>query len=174
MSMTDNELSQYYKALNLINENLNLFAPSKPCDESWITNAKSTLQLQFPEMYRDFVNKFSQPLFGGTMFYGIFYDDYTNTTSEDAVIATRDARQYDKMPDNFLYIANSGFTHYDYYIDCSVTGSGSKPVFVYYYARDPEFALTEKIAESFGEYLLDAVIEEIKFNDEWTNSKQAE
>ena len=157
------EEEYYQEAINIIYRNPDLLVTPNTVTEVGINAAQNLLEINFPLTYRDFVMRFGQPTFGSTIFYGLYGDELSRG---DVVDITQIKRKNFGLPKILLCVLDSGFTRYDYFIECgSVKSESSMPVLVYAYGRTHVDAKYETVADNFGKFLLNIVNQEVELNN---------
>jgi|SRR5690606_2376577 SMI1 / KNR4 family. len=123
-----------------------------------VEKAEKTLGLRFPKDYRDFVLGLGAGSVGSSEIYGVINDDFINSSVPDAVWSTLKAREAG-LPKNLIKIGS-----HELGSPCiKVTDDMNQSVVIAYYVGFPEEAQTyEVLAESFGDYFLGKIREEIE------------
>ena len=148
MSMQDLE-----KAFNLIKQNIEKCDFEKePKKEELIKISEEALGLKFPPTYRLFLHKYGCGGLGGLEIYGIIDENFKESSVPDGIWLTLDERKDDYLPHHFIIISDTG-DGYWYCLDSSQPNAeGEYPVVVW--GLDMAEEDKEKVAEDFGEFLL--------------------
>ena len=158
MSMHD--LQQAFHIISGIN-NKNL---SGPKSEELILKAEKALSIKLPPTYRLFVKTYGYGDIISNEIYGLVNDNFINSSSCNAVWLTLDERKKNYILPHFIHIASTGDGFY-YYLDSSqVNAEGEYPV-VIWTSGMPEHK-KEKVAEDFGEFLLEQVQQALRDDEE--------
>ena len=132
-----------------------------PADPSRITAAENLLSLKFPPSYKAFLNTLGAGGCASEEFYGITRCDLIEGVVPNAIGVTLDARKTRNMPESFIVVGDAGYGP-KYVIDTSqLVADGENPILFYHLN-----GLTEKLYDSFGDFMLDCIqrlIEDVDF-----------
>lgn len=152
---------KYNQAKKIIVENDDLVDDFGGASEDIIKKAQLVLGIQFPEDYKLFLSCFGALTFGSIEIYGVFREDFENSGVPDAVWATLNERKLVNMPKHLVIIYNSGMGEM-YCMNYKDLNSNNEPKITSYFPGFSEDAQkNEVLYDSFGEFLLDMVNEEI-------------
>ena len=150
MSMQDLE-----KAFKILNQSSERKYISGPKSEELIRLAEKALGLKFPPTYRLFLHKYGCGGVRGLEIYGLtkeYSNDFNNLGSPNGIWLTLDERKDDYLPHHFIIISDTG-DGYWYCLDASQPNDeGEYSVVVW--GLDMAEKDKEKVAEDFGEFLL--------------------
>ncbi|MEC2072506.1 SMI1/KNR4 family protein [Alkalihalophilus marmarensis] len=126
-----------------------------------IRAAEDKIGLKFTGAYLDYLKTFGAGNFGAQEIYGILNDEFENSSVPDAIWFTLTDRRESNLPANLLAIYDTGSDEL-FCLDFNQLDSIGEPKVVSFI---PGVALDsqtyETIAESFGEFLLKMINEEI-------------
>lgn len=148
MSMQD--LEQAFKFIENINEK-DLCGPRS---EDLVQKAEKALAIKFPPTYRVFVKQYGCGEVLANEIYGLFDDNFINSSACNAVWLTLDERKTG-CPHSFIIIASTGFGP-QYVLDSSQPDQDEEYPVLLWHCGDP-LNTTEKVAKDFGEFLLQQV-----------------
>ena len=152
------------QAFKLIEDNLDKGYIVGPIEEKLIFKAEQILNIKFPPSYRYFLKNYSCSGFNGLEIGGIINENFENHGIRDAVGITIDGINSKEIPSHFFYISDTGDGFY-YYLDSShVNEEGEYPVVIWAYGMDEN--KKEKVAEDFGEFLLEQVQQALRDDEE--------
>lgn len=160
-----NDILNYEKAIELINNNKNILLPTFYCSEKTIKIAETMLSLKLPRAYIMMLKTFGMLRFGGTDIEGICFNDVGKS---GMLRLTLDSRNNNGMPKNFVVIEDSGLDGEVYCLQINEENPDKSPVVVYVHPDVP----IEILAPDFGTYLLQSVEHEIKYQIELKESIQ--
>lgn len=150
--MSTQDLERGFKLLDEIDERKYL---SGSKEDALIVSAENALALKFPPTYRLFLKKYGCGGFRGFEIYGLTKDhsvNFENLSIPNAIWLTLDERKDDYLPHHFIIISDTG-DGYWYCLDSSQPNSeGEYPVVIW--GLDMAEKDKEKVAEDFGEFLL--------------------
>lgn len=150
MSMQELERAFYLLENNSSGRHL-----SGPKSEELIELSEEALRLTFPPTYRLFLKKYGCGGLRGLEIYGLTKESkkgFAKPGVPDAIWLTLDERKDDYLPHHFIIISETG-DGYWYCLDSSQPNSeGEYPVVVW--GLDMAEEDKEKVAEDFGEFLL--------------------
>lgn len=151
----------YNKAKKIIKENDELVDDFGGAPKDIIKKAQITLDLEFPEDYKLFLSHFGALTFGSVEIYGVFREDFENSGVPDAVWATLNERSLVNMPNYLVVIYNSGMGEM-YCMNYKDLNDANEPKITSYFPGFVDAAQeNEVLYDSFAEFLLDIVTEEI-------------
>lgn len=150
-------LKDYNAAISLMKQNDQLCDFVGNCSEELIKNAEKKLNIQFPQTYRDFLLTYGAGNFGSEEIYGVIKNDFDNSGIPDAIWFTHKQRKEAALPVNLLVIYHTGGEEM-FCIDFNQVGAFNEPIVVsYLIGLDKKDQTFEKIANDFGEFLLQRV-----------------
>lgn len=151
----------YDEAKKIIEENKNLADDFGGASNAVIKKAQLVLGVEFPEEYRLFLTHFGALTFGSREIYGVFREDFENSGVPDAVWLTINERNLVSMPKHLVIIYNTGMGDM-YCMNFKDLNSENNPKITSYFPGFSEKAQeNEVLYNSFGEFLLDIVNEEL-------------
>jgi cell wall assembly regulator SMI1 len=131
-----------------------------PKTEKLICLAEKTINIKFPSTYRQFVQRYGCGSIKGFEVYGLTDESFDYYGSLDAIGLTLEERENGDIPVHFILIGDVGDGFY-YCLDSSQPNEdGEYPVVIWGYGV-PE-KNKEKVAEDFGEFLLNQLIEALE------------
>lgn len=154
-------LGNYIKAIDLIEEHKTkgYFAGARSGE--LIKLAENRLGFQFSGMYRKFLESYGAGSFGSQEIYGVIGSDFENSSVPDAIWYTLIERKEVRLPANLLVIYDAGNGEL-FCLDFSQRNKDNEPAVISFV---PGILLEkqsyEKIADDFGDFLLDLVSREI-------------
>ncbi len=158
-------IQDYNNAIDLIRQNQDLSDFVGKCSEQIVKKAEETLNVVFPQSYRNFLMNFGAGNFGAEEIYGVIKDDFENSGIPDAIWFTLKQRIKSKLPPNMIVIYHTGGEEM-YCLDINKTGKlGEPPVVSYAIGVDLEFQKYEIIANDFGEFLLERIKSELDISN---------
>ncbi|MEM1184313.1 MAG: SMI1/KNR4 family protein [Planctomycetota bacterium] len=140
----------YDAAIELIDDSQELSDFAGPRDESLISAAETALGVQYPEPYRWFLRSYGAGSFGSIEIMGVISRSWEDSSVPDGVWYTLNERRESSLSTNFVVIGEDGGGGL-YLLNCE---DGA----VYVTASDDP----ERLAESFGAFLLEQVTSEIE------------
>jgi hypothetical protein len=149
----------YLRAKALIEEHEDLADFNDGCDKELIKSVGDKLGFNFSGSYYDFLIDFGVGGFGGTEIYGIIDFYFEGSGIPDAAWATYNEREKWNLKKHYFVIGSDGMGG-NICLDFSNMKNG-EPVVVIVEGDEHEV-----IADSFGEYLLEEVTQEINGNIE--------
>lgn len=135
-----------------------------PVEEGKIIQAEEQLKICFPEDYRSFLKKYGAGFLGSFEIYGII-PNLERKSIPNGIWLTEDLREKDQMPESYVAIGFDGFGNY-YCIDTQKKRNEEAPIVLFQCEKDNLSEDTQSaifISNSFSEYMLSALIEEIDF-----------
>ncbi|RFA34211.1 hypothetical protein CAI16_12020 [Virgibacillus dokdonensis] len=157
MSLTD-----YVKAINLIYENEDILEDFGGVSNDIIEKGERILKVKFPQDYREFLKDFGAITFGATEIYGILKEDFDNSGVPDAVWATLEERKLVDMPHNLVVVYNTEMGEL-FCLNYNVLNGGNEPKITSYYPGfDNKDQRYEVLYNSFEEFLLDMINDELE------------
>lgn len=148
-------MEEYEKATTLIAQEQIKVLVKFPASDELIRNLENRLSVALPKSYQKMLSEFGILLFGGRMIYGLGKNGLEGDAAPNVVFATEDRRKNGEITDQMVEIMPSGYGPY-FVIDCAEMDDQSEaPVYEideagYQHGKD-------KIADSFGEFLLGEV-----------------
>lgn len=156
----------YLKAVSIMEEHKESCFFAGRRSEELVSLAERTLGLQFPKTYREFVLNYGAGSFGAAEIYGVISDDFVNSCVPDVVWCNLSQRKDFNFPQNLLIIYNTG-GEYEYCLDFNkLNNEGEPPVVESAIGFDPSEQTYEKIADDFGDFLLDIITRELEFQSQ--------
>lgn len=128
-------------------------------NEDLIKKAEQALGLKFPIDYRDFLLGLGAGSVGASEIYGVVDEDFINSSAPDAIWSTLKAREAG-LPKNLIKIGS-----HELGSPCiKVSDNPSEsPVIAYHLGLPEEAQEYEVLAESFADYFLEKIQEELDF-----------
>jgi hypothetical protein len=117
--------------------------------EELVPAAEKALGLGLPPTYRAFVSAFGAGDIAGLEIYGIVDEDFENSSIPDAIWLTLDERETG-MPEGLIPVAQDYDGSYAALDTSQARTDGEAPVVAWFPGQDE----TERLAEDFGEFLL--------------------
>ncbi|EAF7125109.1 SMI1/KNR4 family protein [Listeria monocytogenes] len=155
-------IEKYNQAKNVIEENDYLVDDFGGASDAIIEKAQVVLDVNFPKDYKTFLADYSALTFGSIEVYGVFKEDFEDSGVPDIVWTTINERKLVDMPKYLLILHNTGMGEL-YCMNFADLNSHNEPRITSYYPGFPEKAQQNEILyDSFGEFLLDMVQEEIE------------
>ncbi|MBM7364105.1 SMI1/KNR4 family protein [Priestia taiwanensis] len=159
-------MKSYERAKELILSNDELGDFNDGVSHELIKLAEEKIGLKFTGSYLDFLQTFGVGDFGSQEIYGIIHEDFENSSTPDAIWYTLTERKEGDFPNHLLVIYNTGFGEI-FCLDYSNLDDTQEPKVVAY---SPGFELEvqtyELIADTFGDFLLALVEEELEEADD--------
>lgn len=145
-------IEKYQQARQLIEKaGVGDFEGAKP--ESLVAKAEAALGLAFPPSYRRFLAELGCGDVNGLEVFGLINDKFENSTVPNGIWLTLRERQDIDLNPAYVLIGEGGDGTY-YSLDTRLAGKdGEAPVV----RLSVDGKQSEKVAESFGEYFLEAV-----------------
>ncbi|MBC2315543.1 SMI1/KNR4 family protein [Listeria booriae] len=154
-------IESYNKAKEIIEANEELVDDFGEMQESLIIKAQKELGVDFPDEYKYFLSDFGALTFGSIEIYGVFKEDFENSGVPDAVWATLNERKLVNMPQYLVVIYNTGMGEL-LCLNFRDLNDNQEPKVTSYFAGFDESAQKHEVLyESFGDFILDMVKEEI-------------
>lgn len=149
----------YNAAISLLKTNDRLNKRRFPQPHERIMELEKELSVNLPYSYVAMLQEFGILLYrGGEVIYGIGLDGVNGKGGSGVLFQTQLARDRKQITPTMVRVMTSGYGP-EFCIECSETNSeGEAPVYLVPADGDPE--KTEKVADSFGEFLL----AEVKLN----------
>ena len=145
---------KYQKAISIIKQHQELCGFCGGVSEELVIKAERTLEVSFPNSYRDFLLRFGAGNFGSTDILGVIDDDFYNSGIPDAVWYTLRLREEITLPRHLIVIHDTGG---DGELSCLDTSKTNSPVVSYYIGYELEDQAFEIIANDFEDFLLKTV-----------------
>ena len=156
----------YKRALEIINENSDIFFSVGKRSNELVLKAENVLGFRLSNQYKDFVLRFGAGNFGAEEFYGLIDDDFEDSSTPDAVWMTLRERQEGNLPANLVIIYHTGAEEM-FCLDFNNLNSDGEPkVISFVIGVDVEYQTYEVIANDFGDFLLDMISQELDFRKE--------
>ncbi|EFR92250.1 SMI1 / KNR4 family, partial [Listeria innocua FSL S4-378] len=112
--------------------------------------------------YKTFLADYGALTFGSIEIYGVFKEDFEDSGIPDTVWSTMNERKLVDMPKHLTILLNTGMGEL-YCLNFAVLNSHNEPKVTSYYPGFPEKSQqNEVLYDSFGEFLLDMIKEEIE------------
>jgi len=125
-----------------------LFAGKK--DRSLIGKAENFLDIKLPREYTEFLIEFGSCCIESTEIYGIFDDNFTNSSAPDAIWSTYSLRNDFNLIKNMVVIESIGDGDF-ILLNCE-EGDGNN--YLIRYSPGSPQPYCERLYDSFGDYLL--------------------
>ncbi|MFB1052104.1 SMI1/KNR4 family protein [Paraliobacillus sp. JSM ZJ581] len=151
----------YQKAKLIINDNEDLADFIGGRSNELIKFAEEKLGVKFIGLYLDYLQNFGVGNFGAQEIYGIINDDFENSSVPDAIWYTLTERKEINLPNNLLVIYDTGSDEL-FCLDFNQLDEKGEPKVVSFVPGiDLESQSYEVIANDFGDFLLDLVMQEV-------------
>jgi hypothetical protein len=124
-----------------------------PKPEALVAKAEEALGIAFPPSYRRFLLQMGCGDFNGLEIYGLINDNFDKSTVPNGIWLTRELRRTIGLNRSYVIVGDAGDGTY-FALDTSRGGSICE-VPVVQLSVDGKYE--ERVAESFGDYLLSAV-----------------
>lgn len=154
-------IKKYEEAKKILSKNSDMIFSTGGCDEKIISKAENVLSLKFPSDYRTFLSEYGILSFGAEEIYGIVKDDFFDSSVPDAIWYTLTERKEVNMPSYLIVIYDTTMGEL-FCLNYEKLNENSEPkITTYIPGLEEENQTFEVIANSFGEFLLDRVSNEI-------------
>ena len=154
-------LAEYSQAVELMNKRPEVGADFVgPRTEALVEAAERALGFKLSATYRRFVREFGAGNFGAFEVYGVIDENFDVSSVPDGIWLTLRKRATLGLPNNFLIVGADGMG--GYYCLNNDENSEDGEVIVYY----PGVVNHEKMANSFGEFFLLGIQDQIEFFEE--------
>lgn len=151
----------YQKAKQIIQANEDMADFIGERTNELIKLAEEKLGVKFTGLYLDYLQTFGAGNFGAQEIYGIITDDFENSSVPDAIWYTLTERNEINLPNNLLVIYDTGSNEL-FCLDFNQLDEKGEPKVVSFVPGiDLESQRYEIIANDFGEFLLDLVMQEV-------------
>jgi hypothetical protein len=155
-------IESYTKAKKLMLENPKTLHFSGQKDEALIDKAEKVLNLKFPQDYRKFLLDFGTLDFAGEEIYGITNDNFYHSCIPNAIWYNINMRRIINIPE-YLFVIHSIDDGSEIALNYKILNENGEPKMTSYEAgydvKEQEF---EVIANDFGDFLLDIVVNGLK------------
>lgn len=152
---------QYRKAMTIIEANKELLDDLGGVNIDVISKAEKKLSVQFPKEYCEFLSKFGTMTFGATEIYGLLNDCHENQGAPDVVWVTLEERKVVSLPSHLVIIYDSGMGE-KYCLDYRELNVDIEPKITSYFSGfSNEVQTFEVLYDSFGDFILDMVEDEV-------------
>jgi antitoxin YobK len=151
----------YQKAKQIIqtNEDMADFIGGRTSE--LIKLAEEKLGVEFNGLYLDYLQTFGAGNFGAQEIYGIINDNFENSSVPDAIWYTLTERKEINLPNNLLVIYDTGSEEL-FCLDFNQLDEKGEPKVVSFVPGiELESQKYEIIANDFGDFLLDLVMQEV-------------
>lgn len=126
-----------------------------------INMAEKKIGLKFTGLYVDYLKTFGAGNFGAQEIYGIINNDFENSSVPDAIWYTLTERKEINLPDNLLVIYDTGSDEI-FCLDFNQLDDNGEPKVVSFVPGvDLKNQTYEKVANDFGDFLLELVEQEV-------------
>lgn len=123
--------------------------------------AEEELGVKFTGLYLDYLRTFGAGNFGAQEVYGIIHDNFENSSVPDAIWYTLTERKEINLPNNLLVIFDTGSDEL-FCLDFNQLDEKGEPKVVSFVPGiELESQSYEIIANDFGDFLLDLVMQEV-------------
>ncbi|MGT2950079.1 hypothetical protein BU202_02980 [Streptococcus cuniculi] len=153
-------MGNYEQAISLIFENIEMMDYFGECSDSLIRLAEEALGVRYPDDYRDFVSRFGAGNFGSSEIYGVFKEDFENSSVPDSVWLTLLEREEIGLPHYLVIIYELGNGEL-YCLNYDKLNSVGEPT-VTAFVPNGKPNTDEILYESFGDFLLNIVTGELE------------
>lgn len=143
-------MNSFEIAMEIIRKNHERCLFSGKKDHSLIEKAENFLDIKFPREYTQFLIEFGSCCVESTEIYGIFDDNFTNSSAPDAIWSTYSLRNEAKLIKNMVVIESIGDGDF-ILLNCE---DGKNKNYLIRYSPGSAQPYCEKLYESFGDYLL--------------------
>lgn len=151
----------YQKAKQIIHDNEDLADFIGGRSNELIKLAEEKLGVKFTGLYLDYLQTFGVGNFGAQEIYGIINDNFENSSVPDAIWYTLTERKEINLPNNLLVIYDTGSDEL-FCLDFNQLDEKGEPKVVSFVPGiDLENQSYEVIANDFGDFLLDLVMQEV-------------
>lgn len=151
----------YQKAKQIIQANEDMADFIGERTNELIKLAEEKLGVKFTGLYLDYLQTFGAGNFGAQEIYGIITDDFENSSVPDAIWYTLTERNEINLPNNLLVIYDTGSNEL-FCLDFNQLDEKGEPKVVSFVPGiDLESQRYEIIANDFGDFLLDLVMQEV-------------
>lgn len=151
----------YQKAKQIIHDNEDLADFIGGRSNELIKLAEEKLGVKFTGLYLDYLQTFGVGNFGAQEIYGIINDNFENSSVPDAIWYTLTERKEINLPNNLLVIYDTGSDEL-FCLDFNQLDEKGEPKVVSFVPGiDLESQSYEIIANDFGDFLLDLVMQEV-------------
>lgn len=151
----------YQKAKQIIHDNEDLADFIGGRSNELIKLAEEKLGVKFTGLYLDYLQTFGAGNFGAQEIYGIINDNFENSSVPDAIWYTLTERKEINLPNNLLVIYDTGSDEL-FCLDFNQLDEKGEPKVVSFVPGiDLESQSYEIIANDFGDFLLDLVMQEV-------------
>lgn len=151
----------YQKAKQIIHDNEDLADFIGGRSNELIKLAEEKLGVKFTGLYLDYLQTFGVGNFGAQEIYGIINDNFENSSVPDAIWYTLTERKEINLPNNLLVIYDTGSDEL-FCLDFNQLDEKGEPKVVSFVPGiDLESQSYEVIANDFGDFLLDLVMQEV-------------
>ncbi len=151
----------YQKAKQIIQANEDMADFIGERTNELIKLAEEKLGVKFTGLYLDYLQTFGAGNFGAQEIYGIINDDFENSSVPDAIWYTLTERNEINLPNNLLVIYDTGSDELFYLDFTQLDEKGEPKVVSFVPGIDLERQRYEIIAQDFGDFLLDLVMQEV-------------
>lgn len=151
----------YQKAKQIIHDNEDLADFIGGRSNELIKLAEEKLGVKFTGLYLDYLQTLGAGNFGAQEIYGIINDNFENSSVPDAIWYTLTERKEINLPNNLLVIYDTGSDEL-FCLDFNQLDEIGEPKVVSFVPGiDLESQSYEIIANDFGDFLLDLVMQEV-------------
>ena len=123
--------------------------------------AEAKLGVKFTGLYLDYLQAFGAGNFGAQEIYGIINDNFENSSVPDAIWYTLTERKEINLPNNLLVIYDTGSDELFCLDFNQLDEKGDPKVISFVPGIELESQSYEIIANDFGDFLLDLVMQEV-------------
>ena len=126
-----------------------------------IEKSEKILEISFSKQSREFYKKLGDLSFYGNEIFGIDPDDDSGILEGNSVTYALNDRQKYNLPQKWLpiYNFNDGTMAY---LDYSSLNQENEPIVIMAYYNGSEYEVVDRIAEDFGDFLLQLVKEQLE------------
>lgn len=151
----------YQNAKQIIHDNEDLADFIGGRSNELIKLAEEKLGVKFTGLYLDYLQTLGVGNFGAQEIYGIINDNFENSSVPDAIWYTLTERKEINLPNNLLVIYDTGSDEL-FCLDFNQLDEKGEPKVVSFVPGiDLESQSYEVIANDFGDFLLDLVMQEV-------------
>lgn len=147
----------YQKAVEIMSKNKEKCHFIGERSEELIEKAEDTLGIKFSRIYKEFLIKYGAGNYGAEEILGVIDDDFEESSVPDGIWYTLTEREEVDLPMNLVVIYETGGDEL-FCLDFNNLNEEKEPIVVAYIpGEDNKNQRYEKIADDFGDFLLQLV-----------------